>query len=64
MHPDARAGKAYRQAELERQQAKRNELEAQGANIQLQFMLKSANGKLKAPPGWEWAEKLKEQQHG
>ncbi len=45
-------------------QAKKDELEVQGANLRMQFMLKGPKGQLKAPAGWEWAEKAKEEQYG
>ena len=57
-----REGKAYRQAEADRVEAKKNQIEAQGANMQLQMMLRGPKGAIKPPPGWEWAEKLKTEQ--
>ena len=66
LHPQARAWAAHRQAELDRVQAERDRAEVNAANAYIGLMRRDSKqkGALKPPPGWEWAEKLKEQQHG
>jgi hypothetical protein len=63
-HPHALAMRQHRAAELQREKAERDKADVNAANAYIQLLRKDGQGKLKAPPGWEWAEKLKEEQHG